>query len=57
VAVVRILPVVILFSIVFVLSIFSSIKSAIISPTADFAVFYFAGRIILDATIPNALSL
>lgn len=53
----RILPVVILFSIVFVLSIFSSIKSAIISPTADFAAFYFVGRIILDASIPNARSL
>lgn len=50
----RILPVVILFSIVFALSIFNSIKWAIISPTADFAAFYCAGRIILDSTIPNA---
>lgn len=48
------LPVVILFYIVFAFSIFNSIKWATISPTADFATFYCAGRIILDPTIPNA---
>ncbi|MEA1946985.1 MAG: glycosyltransferase family 87 protein [Thermodesulfobacteriota bacterium] len=43
----------IIFSIFFAFAIFGSIKSAKISPTADFAAFYCAGRIVLDPTISN----